>query len=237
MLDAAEARGQEIREEAARDAERVRREATISAARVWDGIAALERPLGQLVTGLRAELDTAHSRLGYQAPVDSDIALAKEPMVSAPDEGDEPDDDLREATAASDGAADTATEDEISADETPDAETTRDEETPPGEEGPADEPADPAREDTPETGLAEDHDDLPSKRGLRSRLLRRRDRAFIQVAGHCAVCERSLEAGTPENLAASGWTVSGEIGLCPVCQSEGWRLPKESGLPHRRGTA
>jgi len=41
-------------------------------------------------------------------------------------------------------------------------------------------------------------------------------------------------AGSLENLESSGWLVTGEIGVCPDCQSEGWQLPDGAKLPFRR---
>ena len=72
-------------------------------------------------------------------------------------------------------------------------------------------------------------------RGLFARLRRSRSRAFISTQGYCAVCQRAFMAGSEENLGLSGWRVSGDVGLCPDCQSDGWQLPEGARLPFRRG--
>ena len=58
---------------------------------------------------------------------------------------------------------------------------------------------------------------------------------FITTQGNCAVCQRSLMAGSEENLRNSGWQVSGDVGLCPDCQNERWQLPEGARLPFRPG--
>jgi hypothetical protein len=63
----------------------------------------------------------------------------------------------------------------------------------------------------------------------------RKQRVFITTQGHCAVCQRAFMAGTEENLRLSGWRVSGDVGLCPDCQADGWQLPDGARLPFRRG--
>jgi hypothetical protein len=73
------------------------------------------------------------------------------------------------------------------------------------------------------------------RRGLFGRLRRSGDRTFVSIQGYCAVCQRAFMAGSQENLELSGWLVSGDIGLCPECQSEGWQLPEGARLPFRRG--
>lgn len=74
-------------------------------------------------------------------------------------------------------------------------------------------------------------------RGLRTRLGSKRAKSgiFISKEGHCAVCQRTFMAGSPENLELSGWRVNGDVGLCPDCQSEDWQLPEGARLPFRRG--
>jgi len=75
-----------------------------------------------------------------------------------------------------------------------------------------------------------------AKRTILSRFKDRSGKGvFITTQGHCAVCQRTFMAGTEENLRLSGWRVSGEVGLCPECQSDGWQLPDGARLPFRRG--
>jgi hypothetical protein len=69
------------------------------------------------------------------------------------------------------------------------------------------------------------------------RRLRRRRGEFISEPGHCAVCNRTFSADSEESLQASGWRVSGDVGLCPPCQSEGWKLPEGARLPYRGASA
>lgn len=74
------------------------------------------------------------------------------------------------------------------------------------------------------------------KRGLLSRLRPGGSkRVFIDTPGHCAVCQKSFQADSEAELAASGWRVSGDIGLCPEDQADGWQLPEGAKLPFRRG--
>jgi hypothetical protein len=72
------------------------------------------------------------------------------------------------------------------------------------------------------------------KRKRRGWLKRRKSALFITTSGQCAVCYRGFAAGSEEALAESGWKISGELGLCPQCQSEGWQLPEGARLPYRR---
>jgi len=46
------------------------------------------------------------------------------------------------------------------------------------------------------------------------------DDIFIAVEGSCAICHRSFKAGSEKALASSGWKVSGDVGLCPDCQTD-----------------
>ena len=64
---------------------------------------------------------------------------------------------------------------------------------------------------------------------------RSEERSFVSIQGYCAVCQRAFMAGSEENLEQSGWRVTGDVGLCPECQSEGWQLPEGARLPFRRG--
>lgn len=75
------------------------------------------------------------------------------------------------------------------------------------------------------------------KRTFLSRLRRgdKKSGAFITTPGHCAVCQKTFTAGSEENLRLSGWKVSGDVGLCPEDQADGWQLPEGARLPFRRG--
>jgi hypothetical protein len=77
------------------------------------------------------------------------------------------------------------------------------------------------------------------KKGLLGGLFgRRKGKAkgtFITTQGYCVVCHRAFMAGSEESLALSGWSVTGDVGLCPDCQAEGWQLPEGGHLPFRRG--
>ncbi len=73
------------------------------------------------------------------------------------------------------------------------------------------------------------------RRGVWARL-RGGKGVFISEEGRCAVCDRGFMAGSRDELAASGWRVIGDTGLCPSCQGDGWQLPEGGGLPFRGGT-
>ena len=60
-------------------------------------------------------------------------------------------------------------------------------------------------------------------------------RPFINTPGHCAVCQKTFEAGDEETLRQSGWRVNDDVGLCPEDQADGWQLPEGARLPFRRG--
>jgi hypothetical protein len=112
--------------------------------------------------------------------------------------------------------------------------------------------ADADSETTPEPGASEDEpaaqetftpapvtppaeEAAPRRRGFLRR--RGKQKIFITEAGACAVCQRTFAAGSQEALDASGWRVSGDVGLCPECQADGWQLPEGARLPFRRGTS
>jgi vacuolar-type H+-ATPase subunit E/Vma4 len=64
IIDAAEKRAAEIRRNAERDAETMRKDAVEAAHHILDRLDAIEGPLGEMVTSLRREADslTAQSR-------------------------------------------------------------------------------------------------------------------------------------------------------------------------------
>ena len=77
-----------------------------------------------------------------------------------------------------------------------------------------------------------------SEPGLLSRMGRRGKKGlFVTTPGHCAVCHNTFMAGSEEELRASGWKVTGDVGLCPEDQADGWQLPEGAVLPYRRGGA
>ena len=77
-----------------------------------------------------------------------------------------------------------------------------------------------------------------SEPGLLSRMGRRGKKGlFVTTPGHCAVCHNTFMAGSEEELRASGWKVTGDVGLCPEDQADGWQLPEGAVLPFRRGGA
>lgn len=61
-----------------------------------------------------------------------------------------------------------------------------------------------------------------------------RARAFRDEPGCCAVCQRELQVDDEAELKASGWIVSGDSGVCPPCQEDGWQLPEGAAIPFRR---
>ena len=52
----------------------------------------------------------------------------------------------------------------------------------------------------------------------------------------CAVCQRHSPSKTRRDLVQAGWTVAGQLGVCPGCRSAGWRLGDAGGVPFRQGT-
>jgi outer membrane biosynthesis protein TonB len=129
---------------------------------------------------------------------------------------------------------------------TPPPEPAAAEETQVREEQPAEEPApvqEPPAEERPAAAMggepavaAAPQEPTRRRRGLLRRMVQpRASRLFVSEPGQCAVCNRTLMAGSEEALQSSGWRVSGDVGLCPQCQSEGWQLPEGARLPFRRG--
>lgn len=102
-----------------------------------------------------------------------------------------------------------------------------------------DEESDPAANGTEGTVESSDSGEAGgAKGGRRGRFLGRLRRGggpFITEEGQCAVCQRSFKAGSAEELEQSGWSVNGDVGLCPDCAAKGWQLPEGSLRPFRRG--
>lgn len=61
-----------------------------------------------------------------------------------------------------------------------------------------------------------------------------RARAFRDEPGYCAVCNRELQVDDDAQLEVSGWVFSGDSGVCPSCQEDGWQLPEGAAIPFRR---
>jgi hypothetical protein len=217
IVDGAERQAERIRSDAELDADRTRREAVDSARRLLQHLHALEQPLGQLVMNLQAEVDRVAGELGSGGYVDAQATAIPAPAEAeeepaAPEQAEEaPAEPIEDAQPVDEP-------DEALADE-PD-------------EALAEEPAEaepPAAEGEPQA------EEREPRRGLFRRLRRTRQRTFVTTEGYCAVCQRAFMAGSEDSLRLSGWRVSGEVGLCPDCQSEGWQLPEGARLPFRRG--
>jgi hypothetical protein len=242
MLDAAEARAREIRQTAEQDAEATRSEASAAAGKLLTQMDAIERPVAELVTVLRRELDGLSSELRNRGtPVDLPAeAVTEEPVAPQPDaEAEERRKQEKEAAARRQEDAEAEAERRRLQEEAEaEAERRRRERTE-GVEAGSQEDSEPAEPELfqpkamPSTPAVEPESE---QRGLFERLRRgRRGKAFITEPGQCAVCQRTFLSGSEEELAASGWRVSGDVGLCPQCQSEGWQLPEGARLPFRRG--
>jgi hypothetical protein len=211
----AERHAEQVREHAQREADAARRAALESGRRVFERINAIERPLGELVTTLRGEMERVTAELNNGSYVDlPGAALADEPATDAEPEP-EP---LPEPQP----------EPEPEPEPVPAATVERD--SPQSDAAVEEEPALAPMEDAAEPAV--------TKQRRRGFLRGRRSRGpFLSSPGECAVCQRSYQAETEEELEASGWSVSGDVGLCPSCQSEGWQLPEGAQLPFRRGAS
>ena len=62
----------------------------------------------------------------------------------------------------------------------------------------------------------------------------KRRKPFLEEPGRCAICGNSLKVDSDDELDASGWQVSDDVGICPDCQTDGWNLPEGSPLPVRQ---
>jgi hypothetical protein len=265
MIAAAEAQAHEIRQDAESDAERIRREAAASSAKLIERIDALDRPLGELVAGLRQELDGLSTDLRdrsanldlpsdavMEEPSATDTEAAAERRreeLAAEEEGRrqeeeegrrQEEEEERRRVEEADAQRRQQEQDqrrhqdavEAARREQDDAERRLREEA----EGEEDVAAAPQAEDVHVPSETSDEVEAPRERGgLFRRMRRARKRLFITEPGQCAVCNRTYAAANEEELAASGWRVSDDIGLCPTCQSEGWQLPEGARLPYRRG--
>ena len=253
IIASAERRAEEIRREGERDAEAKRRAAIASAQVLLERINALERPLGELVVSIRGEMDRLAGELESGDHVDAqataipaelestdaevDSALQAELDAAPPDNASVPEPEANGSTASETEPA--------TPDPEPDAEAEIEAEAEPPVEVDSAAVADSAEDpdagppSIPVTFPSEQPTDSSgkSRRSRRSRRGPKRDKkgVFISREGHCAVCQRTFMAGSTENLEASGWRVSGDVGLCPDCQGEGWQLPDGARLPFRRG--
>ncbi len=261
MMESAETRAREIRVTAEQEAEQMRSDAAASAGRILDRIDALERPLSDLVISLRRESD----RLGTEAQDHGiSVESSAEPIIDDPtdahrereaEEQRRREEEERRRRTEAEAAEQRKREEEeqkrlAEADEQrrrededrrraerAAASADADAETPP--EPAAASEDEPAAQKTPEPFIPEDApepfipEDAPRRRGFLRR--RGKQKIFITEAGACAVCQRTFAAGSQEELDASGWRVSGDVGLCPECQADGWQLPEGARLPFRRG--
>jgi hypothetical protein len=85
------------------------------------------------------------------------------------------------------------------------------------------------------TAVAEPFTGSPAPKRSRFGRRRKAGRAFIDRPGKCLTCSTEYEAENEKELAASGWIVQNDDGVCPDCQSNGWRFPEGATLPYRSG--
>jgi hypothetical protein len=263
MMDSAEASARELREAAEQSADQTRAEAAATIARILERIDALEGPLTELVHSIRQEVDRLSHEIegrGGGWDVTSD-AVASEPVhvTAVPqdvawgdtgrqeadedqDEVAQPEQDQRSAEPEAEKPESAPTEPEAAAEEPESQEPAPAEPEAAAEEPKSQEPwpAAPQPEAAQEAPPSEPSTQTPvtagegaERRGLLNRLRRRK--IFITEPGACAVCGRTLTAGSERELEASGWRVYGDIGLCPDCQADGWELPEGARVPFRRG--
>lgn len=247
IIQRAEQEAETIRREAERDAEDIRREAVVSAKRLLDRLRALEFPLGELVVSIRDEVEQVSRELGKGEYVDSQaISLPPGPEGAQAGSGE---DEL-----ASEGEVESAADADRPTNQPPPQATVPQpaprtvfqqagppeaSQPPPPPETSQPEPdpsgSQPVAAAGPEPAApAEDGE----KVGWRSRRLRRSKQpkgTFLTSEGHCAVCHRTFMAGSGEALETSEWRISGDVGLCPDCQTDGWQLPDGARLPVRPG--
>ena len=239
LLEKAEQEADAIRSDALRDAEHIRRQAVSDAERLVGRLQALEFPLGLLVSDLRDETERVTKQIESRPAIDIELpplAPAQDMASEREQGGAEVPADLGELSAALEAGRGAPV---------PEAGSSRS-----ASEGEQHRPSEPvaqeaAAESVGERGAADDLDVAGSasratpaegKRGsfLRRRRSKRPASTFITVEGSCAICRRNYIAGSEEELARSGWRVSGDIGLCPDCQAKGWQLPEGARLPFRR---
>lgn len=264
MLEAAERRAEEIRSSAEKDARELRQGAAREAGTLFEKLEALEAPLDALVSSLRGELDSLSTEFRRHWPDDEVITRdggngadpagqtqaspEQEAFTGEPEPAAEEEPEVGETPEEPEAEVEEPVAEEPVADE------------PQAEAEPVDEPE---AEDAEEPEAVEEHvhehehdtqvtqasdavvppapeaaqpyqPEPTSKKGPLGWLKRRKSALFITTPGQCAVCYRSYAAGSEEALAESGWKVSGELGLCPDCQNDGWQLPEGARLPYRR---
>jgi hypothetical protein len=245
----AQRKAEDILRHAESDGERTRRDAMEAARRMLERLHALERPLGELVMNLHMEMDRVAAELQSGSAVDAQSMELPESTegerwpetATSPPPRDESEPE-EEARADEEEAQAEPEPVEPEPEPEPEAEAEPEAEEPEAEPEPArvtEEP--PAMAEPPSypltsgVGSAASGEPRDEKEGLFTRLRKSRGRPFITTEGHCAVCQRAFKAGSQENLDASGWLVSGDAGLCPNCQQDGWQLPEGARLPFRRG--
>ena len=245
MLDAAESRAREIRRSAEKEARERREAAAREASALFKQLEAIERPLEALASSVRGELDSLSTEFRRHWTGD-DVVMHAVPDAPETETGgpadaepeqelhqEEPEAPVEEHVEEAPPAAPEA-EEEIKAEEVVEA---PDEQQAGEHDEIFDEPIDSSAEvdDVPySNGASAPPEASDKKRGLLGRLKRRKSALFITTPGQCAVCYRSFAAGSEEALEASGWKISGELGLCPQCQEDGWQLPEGARLPYRR---
>jgi hypothetical protein len=239
MLDAAESRAREIRRSAEKEARERREAAAREASALFKQLEAIERPLDALASSVRGELDSLSTEFRRHWTGD-DVVMhavpdASETQTAGPADA-EPEQELHHEEP--DAPVDENVEEHVeeappAAPEAEEVVEVPDEEQVHEHDEIFDEPVDSTAEvdDVPYSNGASAPD---KKRGLLGRLKRRKSALFISTPGQCAVCYRSFAAGSEEALEASGWKISGELGLCPQCQEDGWQLPEGARLPYRR---
>jgi len=219
----AERQAEGIRRDAEHEAQTTRRDAVESARRVLERVDALESPLAELVMTLREEVDGVLG--GIEAPVDAESVA----LPSAIDHGH------------AEILADPPTAER--ADATPSVHS------PPNPQDPSPEPRSrllpenaPHKGQRPPDARPAVSSPEPAgepRKGRWGVLSRLRSQsggergAFVTTEGNCGVCQKPFMAGSEESLRMSDWRVSGEVGLCPSCQTDGWQLPEGARLPFR----
>jgi colicin import membrane protein len=234
MLEAAEARAREISEAAEQDAARAKEDARAAASNLLSQIDALERPMSELVTALRREQDGLSGELRELGPsVDlSSDAIAEESPQAIEARTAEAE---RQRQREEEAERQRWEEEERRREEEARAEAERQRAEAVSDDVMAEEPqAEDAAQPLDEQAVAEAEPER-SRPGLFRRMRRGRGMPFISEPGECAVCQRTFQAGSEEELAASGWLVNDDVGVCPDCQREGWQLPEGARLPFRRG--
>ena len=229
IIERAERQAETILRDAERDAEDMRREAADAAKRLLDRLQALEFPLGELVVGLRDEVDQVTLQLKGAEHVDSEATSLPSGQEGA--ESDE--EEVVVSASSSEGEAEAV--DSFSSEGEGAAALDEEEGAGPAAAGPD------ASEPEVVAAVGQEGAPSPGRRGKAGRRGRRGPRgkraqtAFITTEGQCAVCDRTFMAGDELELEQSGWSVNGDVGLCPDCQADEWQLPAGARLPVRPG--